>query len=318
MPINVQAAQDVWKDVGEHVQFTVLKLNRDNPQTDREVIQEFTDRSQAIIRSLRIRDSHLAADSGLKVAFGFSSSAWDYLFPNAPKPKELETYTGLTGPEYKMPATEGDIFFHIRASNEAVVYEAQTQFRRFLNDITTVVDETKGFRYFEGRAIIDFIDGTEAPAVEDAADYAIVGDEDPTFINGSYAFAQKWHHNMDFWEHLKTEAQEKAVGREKFTDLELEDEDKYQNAHNVSSKVDVDGEEQKIIRMNVPYSDPAAGNTGTYFMGYSRHWTVTKLMLQQMLDTSDFLLTFSTILSGQLFFIPSRTLLADIADGRFK
>lgn len=318
MPINVQAAQDVWKDVGEHVQFTVLKLNRDNPQTDREVIQEFTDRSQAIIRSLRIRDSHLAADSGLKVAFGFSSSAWDYLFPNAPKPKELETYTGLTGPEYEMPATEGDIFFHIRASNEAVVYEAQTQFRRFLNDITTVVNETKGFRYFEGRAIIDFIDGTEAPAVEDAADYAIVGDEDPTFINGSYAFAQKWHHNMDFWEHLKTEAQEKAVGREKFTDLELEDEDKYQNAHNVSSKVDVDGEEQKIIRMNVPYSDPAAGNTGTYFMGYSRHWTVTKLMLQQMLDTSDFLLTFSTILSGQLFFIPSRTLLADIADGRFK
>lgn len=318
MPINVQAAQDVWKDVGEHVQFTVLKLNRDNPQTDREVIQEFTDRSQAIIRSLRIRDSHLAADSGLKVAFGFSSSAWDYLFPNAPKPKELETYTGLTGPEYEMPATEGDIFFHIRASNEAVVYEAQTQFRRFLNDITNVVDETKGFRYFEGRAIIGFIDGTEAPAVEDAADYAIVGDEDPTFINGSYAFAQKWHHNMDFWEHLKTEAQEKAVGREKFTDLELEDEDKYQNAHNVSSKVDVDGEEQKIIRMNVPYSDPAAGNTGTYFMGYSRHWTVTKLMLQQMLDTSDFLLTFSTILSGQLFFIPSRTLLADIADGRFK
>ncbi|KIS02769.1 Dyp-type peroxidase [Paucilactobacillus wasatchensis] len=318
MPINVQAAQDVWKDVGEHVQFTVLKLNRDNPQTDREVIQEFTDRSQAIIRSLRIRDSHLAADSGLKVAFGFSNSAWDYLFPNAPKPKELETYTGLTGPEYEMPATEGDIFFHIRASNEAVVYETQTQFRRFLNDITTVVDETKGFRYFEGRAIIGFIDGTEAPAVEDAADYAIVGDEDPTFVNGSYAFAQKWHHNMDFWEHLKTEAQEKAVGREKFTDLELEDEDKYQNAHNVSSKVDVDGEEQKIIRMNVPYSDPAAGNTGTYFMGYSRHWTVTKLMLQQMLDTSDFLLTFSTILSGQLFFIPSRTLLADIADGRFK
>lgn len=317
MPINAKDAQDVWKDVGQHVQFTVLKLKREDQEKEQETIREFADRSQAIIRSLRIRDSHLEAESGLKVAIGFSNAAWDYLFPDAPKPHELETYTGLTGPKFEMPATEGDIFFHIRASNEAVVYEAQTQFRKFLKDITEVVDETKGFRYFEGRAIIGFIDGTEAPAVEDAADYALVGDEDPKFENGSYAFAQKWHHNMDFWGKMKTEEQEKAVGREKFNDLELEDEDKYKNAHNVSSKVEIDGEEQKIIRMNVPYSDPAAGNTGTYFMGYARHWTVTKMMLQQMLDTSDFLLTFSDILSGQLFFIPSRPLLEQIADGEF-
>ncbi len=217
-----------------------------------------------------------------------------------------------------MPASEGDLFFHIRASNEAVVYEAQTQFMRFLKDFTTVVDETKGFRYFEGRAIIGFIDGTEAPAVEDAAEYATIGDEDPQFINGSYAFAQKWRHNMDFWHHLTTEEQEKAVGREKFSDIELEDDEKYPNAHNVASKFEPDGVEQKIIRMNVPYSDPASGNTGTYFMGYARHWTVTKGMLQNMLDKSDYLLQFSDILSGQLFFIPSRDLLAAIADGEFQ
>ncbi|ETI99955.1 MAG: hypothetical protein Q611_LSC00180G0001, partial [Leuconostoc sp. DORA_2] len=135
----------------------------------------------------------------LKVAFGFSNQAWAYLFPNAAKPSELETYQTLRGPEYSMPATDGDIFFHIRASNEAVVYEAQTQFMRFLKNITSVVDETKGFRYFEGRAIIGFIDGTEAPAIEDTAEYALIGDEDAPFINGSYAFAQKWQHNMDFW-----------------------------------------------------------------------------------------------------------------------
>lgn len=122
---------------------------------------------------------------------------------------------------------------------------------------------------------------------------------------------------MDFWHHLKTEEQEKAVGREKFTDLELADEDKYANAHNVASKAEIDGEEQKIVRMNVPFSDPASGNTGTYFIGYSRHWTVTKMMLTNMVEKSDFLLTFSEILSGQLFFIPSRPLLDQIADGQF-
>lgn len=311
MAMNPSKAQDVWKDIGKSVQFTVLELKRENQAHEQEVIQEFADRYQAIIRSLRIRNG----DGYLKASFGISNGAWDYLFPNAPKPKELETYETISGPEYSMPASKGDLFFHIRADSEAYVYEAMSQFRRFLEDITTVVDETKGFRYFEGRAIIGFIDGTEAPQVEDAADYAIIGDEDPFFENGSYAFAQKWKHNMDFWNHMKTEEQEKAVGREKFTDLELEDEDKFKNAHNVASKAEIDGEEQKIVRMNVPYSDPAQNNTGTYFIGYARHWKVTKMMLQNMVDKSDFLLTFSDILSGQLFFIPSRDMLDKIADG---
>jgi len=317
MSINPSRAQDVWKDVGEHVQFTVLKFNHKDPAHEREVFQEFADRSQAIIRSLRIRDAKPESGSQLKVAIGISNDAWDYLFPDAPKPSELETYTTLTGPKYDMPASAGDLFFHIRASDAAVVYEAQTQFRRVLKDVTTVIDETQGFRYFEGRAIIGFIDGTEAPAIEDAADYALIGDEDPTFENGSYAFAQKWQHDMPVWDHLKTEDQEKAVGREKFSDYELEDDDKFKNAHNVASKFTEDGVEQKIVRMNVPYSAPASGDTGTYFIGYARHWKVTKGMLQNMVDQSDYLLTFSKILSGQLFFIPSRDLLALIAEDEF-
>ncbi|MHC8518159.1 Dyp-type peroxidase [Weissella confusa] len=311
MPVTPTKAQDVWKDVGKNVSFVVLKLKRENLATDQEAIAEFADRSQAIERSMMIR----AADANLKVSIGFSRTAWDYLFPNAVVPKQLETYTTLTGPEYSMPASEGDIFLHVRAGDEAVVYEVVRQFMVFLEPIATALDETKGFRYFEGRAIIGFIDGTEAPAEFEAADYALVGEEDPEYINGSYAFAQKWLHDMDFWGKMKTEEQEKAVGRHKFDDLELEDDEKFHNAHNVAAKIEVDGEEQKIVRMNVPFSDPATGKTGTYFIGYSRYWSVTKAMLQQMVDMSDFLLTFSTIQSGQLFFIPSRDTLGEIADG---
>ena len=309
--MNPNQAQDVWKDAGEHVQFTVLELKRENQAKEQAAIEEFVDRYQAIIRSLRIRDNK----GNLKASLGFSNTAWDYLFPNAPKPKELETYQTISGDKYSMPATKGDIFLHIRANDEAVVYEMISQCMLFLKDYTTVVDETKGFRYFEGRAIIGFIDGTEAPQVEDAADYAIVGDEDPFFENGSYAFAQKWRHHMDIWNKLTTEEQEKAVGRKKFSDLELSDKEKFKNAHNVTSQAKINGVEQKIVRMNVPYSDPASGITGTYFIGYSRHWTVTKKMLENMVEKHDYLLSFSDILSGQLFFIPSRPLLDKIADG---
>lgn len=310
---NANLAQDVWKDPGKNVSFIVLALNHQDLADEQEHIATFADMSQSIIRSMRIRNP----ESGLQVAIGFSNKAWDYLFPNAKKPKELETYQTLTGAEYSMPASDGDIFLHIRASEEAVVYEIVRQFMKLLSPVTTVLDETKGFRYLEGRAIIGFIDGTEAPAIEDAADYAIIGDEDPDFENGSYAFAQKWQHDMAFWEKLSVEHQEKAVGRHKFDDMELDDEDKLENAHNVASKLEIDGEEQKIIRMNVPFSDPALDYTGTYFIGYARHWQVTKQMLVQMLEKSDFLLTFSTLLSGQLFFIPSRDTLADIAEGNF-
>lgn len=310
---NASLAQDVWKDPGKNVSFIVLALNRQDLTDEQEQVANFADMSQAIIRSMRIRKP----EAGLQVAIGFSNQAWDYLFPNAKKPQELETYQTLTGAEYSMPASDGDIFLHIRASEEAVVYEIVRQFMKLLASVTTVIDETKGFRYLEGRAIIGFIDGTEAPAPEDAADYAIIGDEDSDFINGSYAFAQKWQHDMAFWEKLSVEHQEKAVGRHKFDDMELDDVDKLENAHNVASKLEIDGEEQKIIRMNVPFSDPAMDYTGTYFIGYARHWQVTKQMLEQMLAKSDFLLTFSTLLSGQLFFIPSRDTLADIADGNF-
>jgi putative iron-dependent peroxidase len=118
---------------------------------------------------------------------------------------------------------------------------------------------------------------------------------------------------MAFWNGLSVEEQERAVGRRKFTDLELDDAAKAPNAHNVAAKIEWDGEEQKIVRMNVPFADLGTGRTGTYFIGYSARWHVTRDMLKQMLAKGDYLLRFSQILTGQLFFIPSRSLLDQIA-----
>lgn len=313
MAFDRAKVQDVWKDAGKEVQFTVLELKRQDQAKELAAVKEFIDRFQAITRSLRIR----AQEGNLKVAVGFSNDAWDYLFPNAPKPKELETYKGIKGDKYEMPATKGDIFLHVRANDRATVYEFMRQVMLFLKDITDVVDETHGFRYFEGRAIIGFIDGTENPEEDEAKDYAVIGDEDPQFENGSYAFAQKWRHEMDIWSKLSTETQEKAIGRKKFDDLELPDGEKFKNAHNVVSQVEINGVSQNIVRMNVPYSDPATGITGTYFIGYARHWEVTKAMLESMIKGHDYLLSFSKILTGQLFFIPSKDTLDQIVNGDF-
>jgi putative iron-dependent peroxidase len=311
MMVDSRIAQDVYKDTGQSVVFTTHTLRRTDQAAEREAVGELADRLPSILNSMRIR----CPEANLKCAFGFSSKGWDHLFPGAPRPRELQDFTGLSDHGLTMPGVPADLFMHLRASNQAVVYEVADQLREFFAPAATLLDQTDGFRYFEGRAIIGFIDGTEAPGEADSAEYAIIGDEDARFAGGSYAFAQKWVHDMDFWKGLSTEEQEKAVGRRKFSDLELDDEAKLPNAHNVASKIERDGIEQKIVRMNVPFHNASTDETGTYFIGYSRSWSVTHDMLTQMLAKGDYLLRFSQILTGQLFFIPSRALLGQIADG---
>lgn len=203
------------------------------------------------------------------------------------------------------------ISLKITTLNHVIVME-------ILRPITTVEDETHCSRYMEGRSIVGFIDGTENPAGIESMDYTLIDKEqDPEFENGSYAFAQKYIHNMDAWKKLKTEDQEKAIGRHKFSDRELDDDEKLKNAHNVVSKDEEGGVEHKIVIMNVPFSDPAKNITGTYFIGYSKDFAITNRMLTNMFTKSDRLLDFSTPITGNLFFIPSKTTLEKIADGDY-
>ena len=311
MEVKADLAQDVFKDAGESVIFVMLSLKREDIEKEREIIADMADRMEAIQRSMNIR----VAPETVKLSFGFSNRAWEYLFPTAKKPKELEDFQGVNGEHHTAPATPADLFLHVRAGQAATSYLVVDQIMSFLRPVVDVVDETHGFHYREGRAIIDFIDGTENPVGEEAKEWAIIGAEDPEFINGSYAFAQKYIHDLDAWRALPTEVQEKYVGRRKYSDLELSDEEKDPRAHNIISQDNRDGEEHKIVRMNVVFANPGEGVRGTYFIGYARHWDVTRQMVTNMFTQDDRLLEYSTAEKGQLFFIPSKEILGRIAEG---
>ena len=311
MEVNANLAQDVFKDARESVIFLMLSLKREDREKECEVIADMADRIAAIQRSMNIR----VAPETVKLALGFSNQAWQYLFPKAKKPRELEDFQGIQGDQHTAPATKADLFLHVRASQAATSYLVVDQIMGFLRSIVDVVDETHGFHYHEGRAIIDFIDGTENPVGEEAKEWAIIGEEDPDFINGSYAFAQKYVHDLDAWRALPTEVQEKYIGRRKYSDIELEDEEKDPRAHNIISQDNRDDEEHKIVRMNVVFANPGEGIRGTYFIGYARHWDVTRQMLTNMFTKNDRLLEYSTAKKGQLFFIPSKEILEKIAEG---
>jgi putative iron-dependent peroxidase len=249
---------------------------------------------------------------------GLSASAWDRLV-GGPRPAGLHPFIELrSGPRYA-PATPGDLLFHIRAARMDLCFELATQIMHRLAGAVTVADEVHGFRYFDERDIIGFVDGTENPVGQAAVKAAIIGDEDPAFAGGSYVIVQKYLHDMNAWNALPTEQQENVIGRTKLADIELDDSVKPTYAHNALTTITQDGEEIKIVRDNMPFGNVGNDEYGTYFIGYARSPAVTELMLRNMFigrpeGNYDRLLDVSRAVTGGLFFVPPAGMLESMGD----
>ena len=75
----------------------------------------------------------------------------------------------------------------------------------------------------------------------------------------------------------------------------------------------------KILRDNMPFGRPGAGEFGTYFIGYARSPEPIEEMLQNMFvgrpaGNYDRLLDYSRAVTGSLFFVPSADLLEQLAE----
>ena len=125
-----------------------------------------------------------------------------------------------------------------------------------------------GFLYFDDRDLLGFVDGTENPRGEAAMDAVVVGEGDPPFAGGSYVIVQKYLHDIDGWNALSTEAQERIIGRTKLSDIELNDSVKPTSAHSALTTIVEDGKE--ILRDNMPFSRAAHGEFGTYLVSQAR------------------------------------------------
>ena len=251
---------------------------------------------------------------------GIGHRLWDQL-GGARRPAGLHEFREFRAPGRHAPSTPGDLLFHIRAGRMDLCYELASQIMLRIGRALTVVDEVHGFRYFDNRDVIGFVDGTENPAGAAAQRSVLIGAEDAEFAGGSYVIVQKYLHDLAGWNALPTEEQEGIIGRYKLSDIEQGDDVKPSFAHNALTTIlDADGEEVQIVRDNMPFGTPGRGEYGTYFIGYSRSPDTTEQMMQNMFIGSpagnyDRLLDFSTAVTGGLFFVPSQPLLERLADG---
>src|SRR5271168_5032080 len=305
-------AQSVAAPLTRAAIFLVASLNP-GPE-NRETVRSFCGDLAGLFRAVEFRD----LEGGLSCVMGIGSEAWDRLF-GMPRPAKLHAFREIRAGERHAVSTPGDLLFHIRAKRMDLCFELATQITTRLGDAVSSVDEVHGFRYFDDRDLIGFVDGTENPRGQAAIDAVLVGAEDAAFAGGSYVIVQKYLHDVNAWNALSTEAQERIIGRTKLSDIELDDAVKPTSAHSALTTIVEDGKEVKILRDNMPFGKAASGEFGTYFIGYSRSPNTTEQMLENMFvgrppGNYDRLLDFSRAVTGTLFFVPSATFLESVAE----
>jgi len=288
--------------------FLVVTIDEGGEAAVHDALPEFS----GLVRALGFRDP----TKRLSMITSIGSDAWDRLFRGA-RPAELHPFIELIGPRHTAPSSPGDALFHIRAESMDVCFELAGRVLKSMAGAVRVVDEVHGFRFFDNRDLLGFVDGTENPDGPIALSATTIGDEDPGFAGSCYVHVQKYTHDMPQWESLPVAEQERVVGRTKLDDIEFDEDTKPANSHIALNVItDEDGTELKIVRHNMPFGEVGKGEYGTYFIGYSRRPAVAEQMLRNMFlgdppGNTDRILDFSTALTGGMFFSPTVDFLDD-------
>ncbi|MFD1795923.1 Dyp-type peroxidase [Paracoccus aurantiacus] len=305
-------SQPVEKPLTRAAIFIVVNVKPD----DRSLAQfrEFCGNLASLIRAVGFRNP----DARLTCIAGIGSALWDRL-DQPERPAGLHPMRAISG-VYDAPSTPGDLLLHIRAERPDFCFEFATEAMRALGDSVVLEDETQGFKFFDNRDLLGFVDGTENPEGQALGNSVLIGAEDPAFIGGSYVITQKYMHDMAKWNAIPVEQQERIIGRHKLSDIEYPDDQKAPYAHNVLTSIDdAEGQQLQILRDNMPFGSPARSEFGTYFIGYARDPARIERMLDNMFigdppGNYDRILDVSTPVTGSLFFVPSATLLESLAD----
>ena len=294
----------------DHARFIVLRLGTLSPDGLKKQLQAlFSTRDRLITQH---------PDAQIKTSVAFGQTLWQSLYEKTPEGlKILEPIHG----SFNMPAVPADVLIHIASARADICFALSQSFFEGIQDQVEVLDERVCFRYFDGRDITGFIDGTENPQFpDDRAETALLGDEHAVFTDGSFVFAQRYAHDLVKWKKLKVDTQEQVMGRTKLESIELDDDVKPENAHVARTVVENEkGEELEILRHSLPYGD-GKGDQGLFFIAYTKDLSRIDRMLERMFGTSgdgihDRLLHFVTPLDGAYYFAPSEEVLEDILEG---
>ncbi len=265
---------------------------------------------------LRLRAPAVSA-GGVNLVVGFGPDFWRTIAPTE-APADLTSFLpiGQAGGHHA-PATQHDVWLWINGSSRDIVFEHARAAVLAIADIAVLSSDQPAFVNRDSRDLTGFIDGTANPALSEAPHAALVPDGQPG-AGGSHVLTMRWVHNLDAFNALPVEEQERVFGRTKPDSVEFTGAALPPTAHIARTQIDdAAGEEIPIYRRSVPYGDVT--EHGLYFVAFSADRVRIDRMLARMFGTAgdglhDRLMDFTRPTSGSIYFAPSLTFMAAQAE----
>lgn len=243
----------------------------------------------------------------MSVVICFGKKTWSWINPLW-SPESFADYQEVKGSTgYSMPATQRDLFFWINSDKKDSNFDVARDIQKELKDIAQLELEQDGFRYHDARDFTGFIDGTENPQEDERYPISCIEEGKPG-AGGSPVFSQKWIHDLDAFQALPQNAQEKIIGRTKPDSVELEGDEMPDDSHVSRADAKVDGVAMKIYRRSTPYGN--VNEHGLFFLAFACDSYRVQIQLERMTGATDDkihdkLMEYSKPVTGSYWFAPT-------------
>ena len=264
-----------------------------------------------------ISDTRAAADAaGVNLVVGLGPSLLADLSDDIPDDfQDFVTIESDDGSGREAKGTQEDLLFWLNSPGKDQVWKTQYDARTALAGHMVVPRDTNTFILGESLDMTGFIDGTGNPEPEREPEVALVPDGSPG-AGGSFILAQRWVHDLDGWNQMSVEEQEKVFGRTKPDSERLDPQEDFSHLSHVELREGATADDSKpkrneIARRSTPYAfHGAVSVVGLYFMAFCREQAPFRERLRAMYgldgaEARDRLTDFSNPASGSFYFAPS-------------
>jgi len=228
-------------------------------------------------------------------------------------PADFQPYPGYNSPDGKeAKATQEELLIWVHSDHKDRNWDSQYKFRTAVAGHMTVARETIAWIYGASQDLTGFIDGTGNPAFDRQHECAIVPDGQPG-AGGSFAIAQRWVHDLTYFNSLSLEDQENLFGRTKAESTRLDKQVPTSHLSHVELREGDTADASKpkrgeVVRRSTPYA-LHDGTVGLYFLGFCREQAPLRERMEAIYGMNgqarDALTDYSTPASGSFYFAPS-------------
>lgn len=253
------------------------------------------------------------AAKNINLVVGFGPSLLADLTDDVPGDfQPYETFQSIDGSGKEAKGTQEELLFWLNSEKKDEVWKAQWDAREALKGHMRVARETMTFIYGDSLDLSGFIDGTGNPEPERDVEVAIVPDGE-SGAGGSFIIAQRWVHDLEAFNLLPVEEQEKVFGRTKADSTRLTVQPPTSHLSHVELREGKTGNDStpkrdEISRRSTPYAFHD-GTVGLYFMAFCKSQAPLRERMRAMYgmdgQVRDRLTSYSNPASGSFYFAPS-------------